>query len=107
VAERVDLGGDVVADEQRVARPRRVERVIFLARNEVDIFLGVQPVRRAEGDDLTLIVSLELVAATVVGETQVINLSLLDPRERLKAVLLPILNGHLPERASQQYLPME
>src|SRR5215210_7983477 len=30
VAKRVDLGGDVVADEQGVARPRGVERVIFL-----------------------------------------------------------------------------
>jgi hypothetical protein len=79
VAERVDLGGDIVADEQRVANPRRVERVIFLARDEVNIFLGVQPVGRAEGDDLTLVVSLELVAAAVVGETEVVNLPFLDP----------------------------
>jgi hypothetical protein len=84
VTQRVDLGGDVVADKQRVAGPCRIERVVLLARDEVDILLGVQPVRRAEGHDLAVVVSLELVAATVVGETQIIDLSLLDPRERLE-----------------------
>src|SRR5215216_7236210 len=38
VAQRVDLGGDVVAYKQGVARPRRVQRVIFL--NEGQLFIS-------------------------------------------------------------------
>src|SRR5215211_7099806 len=68
VAERVDLGGDVVADEQGVARPCSVQRVLFLHEGQLLIsWMEEQALRGAEGHDLARAVPYELVAATVVG----------------------------------------
>src|SRR5215211_3255651 len=69
VAEAVDLGGDVVADEQSVARPRSVQRVIFLHEAQLPIsWMEEQALRGAKGHDLTRAMPHELVAATVVGK---------------------------------------
>src|SRR5215216_878177 len=88
VAQRVDLGGDVVADEQGVARPRCVQRVIFLHEGQLLISrMEEQALRGAEGHDLTRAMPHELVAATVVGQTEVVDVAFLYFRECLEGQL--------------------
>src|SRR5215218_3248626 len=122
VAEAVDLGGDVVADEQSVARPRRVQRVLFLNECQLPIsWMEKQALRGAKGHDLARAMPHELVAATVVGEAKIVDVPFLYLRERLEGqlraqlvevaelvvvppdptpafALLPLLWGHLRGR---------
>src|SRR5215211_148713 len=82
VAEAVDLGGDVVADEQSVARPRRVQRVLFLNECQLPIsWMEKQALRGAKGHDLARAMTHELVAATVVGEAKIVDVAFLYLRE--------------------------
>src|SRR5215218_8182604 len=88
VAEAVDLGGDVVADEQGVARPRSVQRVLFLHEGQLFIsWMEEQALRGAEGHDLARAVPYELVAAPVVGEAKIVDVAFLYLRECLEGKL--------------------
>src|SRR5215211_4437744 len=78
VAEAVDLGGDVVAYEQSVARPRRVQRVLFLNEAQLPIsWMEKQALRGAKRHDLPRAMPHELVAATVVGEAKIVDVPFL------------------------------
>src|SRR5215213_5681244 len=88
VAQRVDLGGDVVAYEQGVARPRCLQRVIFLHERQLFIsWMEEQALRGAEGHDLARAMAHELVAATIVGQTEIVDVAFLYLRERLEGQL--------------------
>src|SRR5215213_6734847 len=85
VAEAVDLGGDVVAYEQSVARPSGVQRVIFLHECQLLIsWMEEQALRGAEGHDLARAMPNELEAATIVGKPEVVDVAFLYLRECLE-----------------------
>ena len=74
MAEAVDLAGDVVVHEERIAVPARMPRVAALLRGERQVLLLRHAFGRAEADDLARAVAGPLVGVAVIGQAEIVYL---------------------------------